>query len=510
MSSEDDAATLIMKSIPRGDSTRRLSQQTVPQARFLDLKEVIAHNGLAYDPNNPGGKIMLGAIGQHLVGIDDNRHILTVAGSRAGKSVTVIGNLFFYQGSVICTDPKGELAEKTASIRANKLKQKVHVLDPFMIIKGGAAKYRSSFNPLHLLTLDNPHSIEDALMITDALVISSGQEKDPHWNESASHFIMGVILYVAFSNKVNEADRNLIMVRRIINHALEIKRDPEDEHPYFVFEELAKETAIDLQARGHKELAEVMMGAIRSFYDKGKEERGSVLSTVRRNTQFLDFNSMKSVLNGHDFDLADLKKHANGMSVYLVLPATRMGLCNRWLRLFVNLLFDAMEREPQVPDVPVLTVLDEFPTLGFMKQIQDAAGLIASFGVRLWIIIQDWGQGKALYGERFESFAANAGILQAFGNVDLTTTEYLSKRLGQTLVEDTRMSEVSQSQRTQGVIGEQENRQLYPLMTADELARSFARNDPLKRQLIFWTGYHPIILQRVEYFKENSLLNSYF
>ena len=97
-----------------------------------------------------------------------------------------------------------------------------------------------------------------------------------------------------------------------------------------------------------------------------------------------------------------------------------------------------MEREKTKPKAPVLLCLDEFPVLGYMSQLENAAGQIASFDVKLWIIIQDWGQGKALYKERWESFVANAGILQFFGNNDLETTEYISKRLGKTLIGATR------------------------------------------------------------------------
>tara|TARA_R110002049_G_scaffold285233_1_gene466040 strand:+ start:10089 stop:11597 length:1509 start_codon:yes stop_codon:yes gene_type:complete len=502
MDKKSSAGQTLMRDIPRGVASRRISDQVAPQSRFLDPEDIVDFPGLAYNPKDPGAKIMLGAIGEHLVGIDDNRHILTVAGSRAGKSVTVIGNLFFYQGSVLCTDPKGELAQISASKRA-ELGQSVYLLDPFEIVTGDAAKHRASFNPMRRLTLDNPYLIEDALQIIDALIVTTGDEKDPHWNESAGSFILGVILFVALSSTIAEEERNLVTVRKIINRVLDHRI--EDKTVTFVFEQDAIMCAEQLVNSGHRDFADTMLSAVKGFYDIGSEERGSVLSTARRNTQFLEFRSMKSVLRGHDFDLEDLKKDPQGISVYLVLPATRMSSCNRWLRLFVNQLFDAMERERTVPKVPVLTVLDEFPVLGFMKQLQDAAGQIASFGVRLWVIMQDWGQGKALYGERFESFAANAGIFQCFGNVDVTTTEYISKRLGHTLVTDTKLGETSESQRSSGIIGEQESRQQFPLLTPDEVSRYFSRSDPQKRQLVFWAGYNPMILQRVEYYSSTLI-----
>ena len=92
-----------------------------------------------------------------------------------------------------------------------------------------------------------------------------------------------------------------------------------------------------------------------------------MLSTVRRHTKLLDYSAIKKVLSGHDFDLKDLKRDPKGVTVYLCLPASRMGLCNRWLRIFVNQLLDAMEEEKTEPAAPVLVCLDEFPVLKYMQ-----------------------------------------------------------------------------------------------------------------------------------------------
>ena len=172
-------------------------------------------------------------------------------------------------------------------------------------------------------------------------------------------------------------------------------------------------------------------GAARDFYEKSERERDSVLSTVRRHTKFLDYTALRRVLKGGDFDLRELKANPQGVTVYLCFPATRIEIAGRWLRIFINQLLDAMEREKAQPAAPVLVCLDEFPVLGYMKQLENAAGQIASFGVKLWVLLQDWNQGKALYGERWETFTGNAGIVQFFGNNDVATTEYISKRARQ-------------------------------------------------------------------------------
>ena len=104
---------------------------------------ILDRRALAYDPDNPGGKILIGAFGDKLIGIEDNRHVMTVAGSRSGKSVTLIGNLLYYRGSVLAIDPKAELANITAERRA-ALGQKVIVLDPFNHAADRLARYRKA------------------------------------------------------------------------------------------------------------------------------------------------------------------------------------------------------------------------------------------------------------------------------------------------------------------------------------------------------------------------------
>ena len=295
-------------------------------------------------------------------------------------------------------------------------------------------------------------------------------------------------------------------VRKLITEALETGDDGKS----FVIPRRILAACVQIDAAGLADVADAIAGSMSGFYDKSSTERSGVLSSLHRHTQFIDYGAMRDVLSGHDFDLRDLKRNPEGITIYLCLPATRMAMCNRWLRIFVNQMLQAMEIEETEPKAPVLVCLDEFPVLGFMSQLQDAAGQIASFSVKLWIILQDWGQGKALYGDRFESFAANAGILQAFGNVDLTTTEYLSKRLDKTAVETTRTAETAAEQNQKGLKGENSSIELFDLMRPDEISRFFARDDKLKRQLILWAGKAPMILQRVEYYDRNGPFWKYF
>ena len=499
------------RDVPRGLISRYLSEQAVPQARWQAPDIIHGHKALAYDPDDPGAKILVGAFGDKLIGIEDNRHILTVAGNRSGKSVMIIDNLLFYRGSVLAIDPKAELANITAERRA-ALGQKVIVLDPFNHAADRLSSYRKAYNPLAVLTLDNKTIIEDAGLIADALVVTVAGSKDPHWDESAKNFIEGLILHVATDPRHAECADAGHSARPDQTRADEdpLRRrgdddDDDDDEPRFVIKEQMLENAERLQRdQSTADIGAAIEGAALDFYEKSDRERSAVLSTVRRHTKLLDYAAMKRVLSGHDFDLKDLKRDPKGVTVYLCLPASRMALCNRWLRVFINQLLSAMEDEKTEPKFPVLVCMDEFPVLNYMQQLEVAAGQIASFDVKLWVLLQDWSQGKALYGERWETFAGNAGILQFFGNNDLATTEYVSRRLGQTRVEVSRVSEVAPEQRDLGLTGRSPAIEMHSLLTPDEISRHFARSDRLKRQLVIWAGFDPMMLQRVEYFDEKS------
>lgn len=495
----------LLDGLPRGRSDKYFKDQQLPQARWIPPDDILAHKPFHYDPKNPDGMILIGAIGGQLIGIEDNRHAMTVAGNRSGKSVTVICNLIFYDGSIFAIDPKGELANATVERRA-QLGQFPVVLDPFNRTKGKARKYCGRYNPMCRLSADSGTAIEDGMQIVDGIVITSGKESDPHWNEAAGEFILGCILYQRFAPDIPEAQRTLIGVRRLIKSALSSTEDGQS----YLLPRLVSYAAGTLRQQGHDDIADAMEAAIRGLFEKSKDEMSSVLSTVKRHTAFLDLSSMCKVLSGHDIDLADLKRKPNGVSIYLCLPATRMVMCNRWLRILVNQLIDAMEMEETVPKAPVLAVLDEFPVLGHMKQLENAAGQVASFHLKLWTILQDWSQGKSIYKERWESFAANAGWTQWFANSDLATTEYICKRLGKTPIQTTRQGDSSYDQVEKGQAGRSTSLELHDLLRPEEIAKTFAREDAFRRQLIMLAGLNPMIVERVEHWREDAAYHHVF
>lgn len=197
-------------------------------------------------------------------------------------------------------------------------------------------------------------------------------------------------------------------------------------------------TAMGDSKASNRAVRDVVRGAAHTIADMGENERGSVLSTARRNTKFIDAPWMRRCLTGDDGDAARLdldafKAAPGGLTLYVYLPARFIPTHARFLRLVLNLVLYRMEAqglEKPACGHPVLFVLDEFAALGRMEAIEKATGLMAGYGVKLMPVLQDLGQLKRHYRESWETFLGNAGVLQFFANADLTTLDWLSKRMG--------------------------------------------------------------------------------
>ena len=110
-----------------------------------------------------------GKNGEESISYKGDRHLLTVAPTRAGKGTTqIIPNLLTYEGSMLVIDPKGENALITAK-RRQEMGQEVHIVDPWGIANVDGIE-PSSFNPLDWLDLGDVDITENAMILADALV----------------------------------------------------------------------------------------------------------------------------------------------------------------------------------------------------------------------------------------------------------------------------------------------------------------------------------------------------
>ncbi|WP_299682812.1 type IV secretory system conjugative DNA transfer family protein [uncultured Roseobacter sp.] len=422
-------------------------------------------------------------------------HMVTIAKNRSGKGTSaIVPALLSYEGGILCIDPKGENAIITAHQR-RRMGQDVQILDPWKIalkrLEGECGFDGSddekppfqaaSFNPLDMIAPDSMDLTDDTMTVAEALITESGN--DPHWSQEGKAAMAGLIMHVITSPK-EEGQRHLPRVRDIISM------------PPKEFGELV----LDM-AQSHVPAVRNAANRLRS---KTEKELASVMSTAASNTHFLDSPAIRSTLESSSFDFGGLKDNDRPLTVFLVLPAERLKTHGRWLRLLVSMGLTAITRKVGKPKKSALFILDEFAALDRLQMVEEAFGLMAGFGMRIWIILQDLSQVQDLYKTRWQTFLANAGVIQIFGINEPLTAEYFSRYMGQQTVEQ--ISKTTAEIRQGGFLlsaADPHYRSMKDrsfgrsLMTADELMKM-----PNDKAILMISPHDPMIVDKVVYYQD--------
>ena len=374
-------------------------------------------------------------------GWNEELNLLTCAGPGAGKGVgTVIPNLLEFPGSVVVVDPKGELASLTAQFRRDVLGQKVIVLDPARTATV-SEDLRGTYNPLDELDATDPLVTTAAQVIASGIVVPNPKAKEPFWDDNAHDFIQSCILYMV--KHYPPTMRTLLKLRETV--ALGDKdlfdewvKQKQAADPDFAG---SSSEAFELFLRAMSDI-EDFGGVVRETAAKvgrmGENTRGSVLSTAATHLEFLKSPELWDVLQSNlnptrTFRLRELRRQDRPLTIYLCLPVDMIPKQGRWLRLIVSQLIQSIERSSfdKTRDLPVMMMMDEFFQLGPLPSITNTLTYARSFGLRLWLIVQDLNQLKMNYPESWETILGACGIKQFFGVNDLFTARYVSELIGE-------------------------------------------------------------------------------
>jgi type IV secretion system protein VirD4 len=358
-----------------------------------------------------------GGIGEK-ISYAGERHVLLFGPNGTGKGTRfLIPNLLSISDrSIIVIDPKGELAAVTADYR--RTVSDVVMLNPFNVLGLGSA----GFNPLAALDPESPNFY--------ALIM---------WE------------------KLTRGDKaNLENVRETLTEPDRWQTYlDEDEKPQQRLIGGLRYTATQMLIDGGYEIASLAS----RFAGRDTNELASIRSTGDTQTRWLLSKPMRYDLKKPGVDFRKLKDKPT--TVYVILPAERMRTQSTWLRLVVVSALRALYRPG---GLRTLFLIDEMPALGHLGPLEDAFGLVRGYKVQIAGICQDLAQLKALYNERWESFLANAGVVQGFAPNDLTTADWMSRRAGPaTFIAASTSSNLStgSGQRSEGASWNQIGRALY-------------------------------------------------
>jgi type IV secretion system protein VirD4 len=336
-------------------------------------------------------------------------HAAVFAPTGVGKGVScVIPHLLTCPDSAVCVDFKGENAKVTAEPRRN-MGQRIIILDPFSVVGG-----KDTFNPLDSIDKDSALAIDDCRDLATALVIRTGQEKEPHWADSAEAWIAAMTALVVRYGE--PGDRSLQTVRALLTNPLKM------------------EAAIALMCSSDAwgGMLARMGYSLTQYKDK---ELASTITTTNRFLRFLDTVAIAESTKISTFDPAELR---NGKTtVYLVLPPAHMRSQSPLLRMWIGSMLRACVRGGLQEKNLVHFVLDESASLGHLEAIDDAVDKYRGYGIRLIFLFQSLSQLKVCFPDGQDQTLLSNTSQVFFGVNDNQTAEYVSTRLGEeTIVVD--------------------------------------------------------------------------
>lgn len=436
----------------------------------------------------------------NLIYYQGETHLITIAPTGSGKLTSAqIPTLMEYQGSMVVIDPKGECAAISARQRKS-LGHKVIIVNPFEILKEefktiGITTFHG-FNPLATLNKDDDNFVADVSALTEALVFSNDiSSSDPYWNDSAKDLISCLIMFVC-TDPEEKKNKNLYRVRELLT------KNMED------FTKLMVDITDNDSADSFKPMVQKAM----RFTMEGNTSNPSIISTAMTHTLFIDDLKIARSLGGNlEQDKDSLRKYENfnfqqlkkeKITVYIILPAKFLLAYNRWFRLLITSALNDMMSTHENPKQPVLFMLDEFPVLGHLSCIETAVGLARGYGIKLWMFLQDLHQLKHLYKDKAESFLANTGMQQYFVPNDMTTAEKISRRMGNTTLEDEKITSAKSILGYSSLdtpikieVSHKERPLLYPI-------EIMALHKEL--QLVFFAGNANAVLMSKNFYYENA------
>jgi type IV secretion system protein VirD4 len=369
------------------------------------------------------------------------RHVTVLGPSRVGKGARLlIPNLLQITGkSIVVMDPKGQNAAVTAAWR--RTVSDVLILNPFGTLTDVYPDLKSAgFNPMAALDPTAGTALTtfyvNAAGIAEALIKIEG--KDPHWSESARGLVTASVMWEAILARREGRVPSLANVRAMLTEPDEYRRGP-DGKPHLV--RGLRVTAARMCAEGGFEI-ESLIGR----FVRGTDEMASIQSTADTQTRFLLTPQLRADLAGGAIDFTRLRNRPT--TIYIILPQEHMETHAAYLRLVIASALRALYRPG---GVPVLFMLDEFAHLGRLQPIETALGLAAGFGVQLMPVLQSLTQLRNIYEESgYENFLGQSGAILGFTPNDGFTSEWMSKRSGETTI---RQPTVNTSQNANGGIG---------------------------------------------------------
>jgi type IV secretion system protein VirD4 len=390
---------ILLKAWPRQTTSRK------PQAHWATKAELQKAELLG----KPGRGVVLGTIGRMVLRYSGLAHLLIIAGTQTGKTVSVVKpTILEFQGSMLINDPKGGLYQWL-------LPDKRHW--------GNSAGYRSTlgrvillaplqedtdcFNLWDTVRIGTDDAFRDAQLISMYLANPEGRvttdSTSQHFKDLVNLFMPGVFLYGLQTGLATTGAQfnELVNGSEWVDVLTVMKAYPDP---------LVHNAA--------------MLGAA-----PGDNEAGSLKTSLARALSLFNDPRIARMTSQSTFTLQDLREAEEPCTVYLSVPFNDQERLRVLVVLFLRILLDYCTSRLTGWKHSMLAMLEEFTSLGRCDFVSDGLDHAAEFGVQYCLITPSMKKLEEVYGIH-HNFFDTCRVQVAFGLSDARVARNVSESLG--------------------------------------------------------------------------------
>ena len=416
---------------------------------------------------------------EHPLKLNSNFLIFGGSGSSKTSGFAIPGALHIGETlghSMILTDPKGELFNKT-SCHFRDLGYKVI---PFNLLDED--KRRSArYNPMGNLKRNGQVMTDEVVELADQLIeATGGKGEDQFFTNSARDLLIALMLYLLEVRPPEEHHlRNVLYLAGTIGKNQQTLRN--------LFEKLPNTSEA------------------RAFFDnvdsEAEKQWEGIRGELRSRLGLWNLRSIAELTSASDFEFSQMGIEKTVL--YLMIPDN-----NHTYDLIPSLMIDQAFKElirladsspsGRLP-IPVWFILDELGNIAPIKDLDVRVNTIRSRGIQFVGIFQNIPQFEDKYGRlASQSINASCDTTIFLGTNNTDTNERVSKALGDTTIKNlsTSRNEGTRSESS----GFSESYTSRRLMYPDEVARIRKTNE----LIVIQTGRPPMLLKKHLYFQQEK------
>ena len=346
-------------------------------------------------------------------------HSLIIGATGSGKTQCVVfpqvHSLAKARESMIITDPKGEIYEKS-SVMLREMGYQILLLN-FRDPQNGSA-----WNPMTLpYKLYKSGNHDKAIELLDDLALNilyddSNKNADPFWEKTSADYFSGIALGLFEDAKEDEININSISLATTVGEekfggSTYIKE-------YFNAKDPASAAAINAS----------------STIMAPTETKGSILSVFKQKVKlFASRDNLSEMLSYSSVDLESIGERPT--AVFIVIQdekKTYHSLVTILLKQIYETLISTAQKHGGKLPVRTNFILDEFANMPPLKDVTTMITAARSRRIRFTMIIQNFAQLDAVYGkDDAETIRGNCGNIIYLITTELKALEEISKMCGE-------------------------------------------------------------------------------